>query len=189
MGIIKMRMKYIIVQIEGKSVPVIFGEAISHKAVYRGVQQGLRDQVRESRSGGSWGLELVSAGFVEGLTAVGVSGESESLRYGFDHIPKELHDLTKSHPATDLPIINGGRSQAQIANDEVSRQARLEAEVRLYIEQILKKQAPEARHKSPPHRWDAAIKYATDKGFTDEAAREMVVSVATTRCPGAYKIP
>lgn len=97
--------KYIIVEIDGEEVPVIFGAKISHKAVFRGIQQGLR--LRRETGGSGLSAVPVSAGFVDGLSVTNVSGFSESMRYGFDNIPKELHHLTEAHPETDLPIING----------------------------------------------------------------------------------
>ena len=100
-----MKMKYIIVEIDGKRVPVIFGEALSHKAVFMGLQYGVR--VDSRGSGRGWeSPELVSAGFVEGLTALGTHGESESLRYGEGYI--EDHELTKAHEG-DIEVINQGK--------------------------------------------------------------------------------
>jgi len=180
--------KYIIVEIDGVPVPVIFGAALSHKAVFRGVQQGLREQVRD-KGHGSWHVDPVSMGFVEHLVVGNVSGYSESVRYGFDAIPKELWHLTEAHPETDLTIINGNRTMAGveeiIANKRIDKAAHNEA----YVEKILRKQAPEARHKSPPHRWDAAIKYLTDQGISHAEASSTVARIATSKCPGAYKIP
>lgn len=103
-------MKYIIVRNnDGKEIPIIFGDELSHKGVFHGVVESLRRTVRENRQSGeytSWSLDLVSAGFVSGLSVQGVNGESESLRYGPGYISDV--ELTKSHPEIDLPIINRG---------------------------------------------------------------------------------
>lgn len=182
-----MKMKYIIVEIDGKQVPVMFGEDISHKAMFRGVQLGLR---QDRRDGGEWRqADLVSAGFVDGLTADGVYGESESLRYGSDYIPKELHHLTKSKPE-DLSVINGGRSLKAVEDKrEIAAKSKDEQKLAKVIA-ILKKTAPEARHKSPPGRWDAAQTYLMETHqMSGTDAHNFIVEVATLHCPGAYKIP
>lgn len=180
--------KYIIIEIDGEKVPVIFGKKLSHKAVFRGIQQGLRMDIRENGNGGSWAVEPVSAGFVEGLVVSNVTGYSESMRYGYDHIEREFHHLTEAHPETDLPIINGNRTVAQTVAALADKQQADSLSNEVYVAKILTKQAPEARHKSPPHRWDAAVKYLTDKGYTAADAKAIVIRVATEKCPGAYKI-
>ena len=180
--------KYIIIEIDGEKVPVVFGKKLSHKAVFRGIQQGLRMEAREDRNGGSWDVLPVSAGFVEGLAVSNVRGYSESMRYGFDGLDREFHHLTEAHPETDLPIINGNRTVAQTAATLAERQQSDSIANEIYVAKILTKQAPEARHKSPPNRWDAAIKYLTDKGYAAADAKAIVIRVATEMCPGAYKI-
>ena len=182
-----MKMKYIIVEIDGKLVPVMFGEAISHKAMFRGLQIGVREDQRDSGRGFN-DVDLNGAGFVEGLTATNVYGESESLRYGFDSIPRDLWHLTTSKPE-DLTVINDGKVPEEVRAAKAEAAANLQEAVKEYVAQILLKKAPEARHKSPAGRHDAAIAYVTKHlKLEGQAARSLVNDVAVSRAPNAYKI-
>lgn len=164
--------KYIIVSIGGKTVPVIFGEEISHKSMFTGVRIGMREACRENRNGSAWeDPELVSAGFVEGLSITNVYGESESLRYGLGYI--ENHELTKAHPETDLPIINGAAEPKPMSPElaEIFRNNLAETNERLvarterekhdtHIKDILWKRDPATKHSSSAERTRVAMAYA-----------------------------
>lgn len=183
------RMKYIVLEINGTKFPIIFPDSpeLSHKAVWRGVQQGLRMQSREGNARVWAEVEPVSMGFVNGLSATSVDGYSESARYGFDCVPTEKWDVTTSHPETDLPLINGGMTLEQVSREKERVKTVSEMAVKVHVKRILTKQAPEAKHKSPPHRWAAAIKYATENGIGTERAHEFVAEIARAEMPGAYK--
>lgn len=134
------RMKYVVLEIDGEQMPIIFPDSpkLSHKAVWRGIQQGLRMQARES-GGGSWAADPVSMGFVHGISAISVEGYSESARYGFDAVPRELWHATEAHPETDLPLINGGKSLVTIAKDQREHH-------RINATKLLKGECDETRH-------------------------------------------
>lgn len=182
-----MKYKYIIIEVDDVKIPVIFGELISHKAAWQGIIRGLRDQGRAIGNRNLFEVNLVSAGFVGGIGTDSIEcyGESESLRYGIDYIPKEEHETTKSHPEEDLRVILGGKLPDFMV--------KAKHEVMLaYVVKILKKEAPEAKHKSPADRWRAAVDYVklnANKPLTSEEASAIVADVARTHLPiGAYKI-
>lgn len=145
-----MKMKYIVVEIDGKHVPIIFGEALSHKGMLQGVREALRQSARESRNpNASWSVEPVSAGFVEGLHADNVAGYSESMRYGQGYI--DNHDLTVAHPATDLPLINGNAKPRVSTADRDMLEAAEDVRshgLRKDLFNILRGVTSESRHKS-----------------------------------------
>jgi hypothetical protein len=154
-----MRFKYIVIEIDGEKVPVIFGEKLSHKGMLQGTREALRQHARESRNGGSWAVEPVSAGFVEGLHVDNVSGYSESMRYGHGYI--ENHELTKAHPEIDLPLINGRKFREPNVDVTVTMpEPTLDDLHRTHIITILKKTEPSARHLSYKQRFERSVDYA-----------------------------
>lgn len=142
-------MKYIVIEVGGELMPVIFPDSpkLSHKAVWRGIQDGVRMQSREGGNGGS--VMPVSMGFVYGVSATGVDGYSESARYGFDCVPREMWDVTESHPETDLLLINGGQTHEAIKEEQAKREV---VTHRITLGRMIRGSTDDTRHLSSSQR-------------------------------------
>jgi hypothetical protein len=150
-------MKYIIVEVDGEKVPIIFGEKLSHKGMLAGVREAQRQQVRESGRGGSWAVEPVSAAFVVGLHVDRVEGYSESMRYGHGYI--EDHDLTVAHPEIDLPLINGKNNKPALVENRPPDPSVQFISHREHVTAILTKRLDSVKHLSFSKRRAQAIEY------------------------------
>lgn len=76
-----MAFKYIVINVHGRSLPIIFPDLMVHDDTFRAVREAIWTGAMEAGANPPE-VSVVSAGSIDGLSVVAASGYSETLKLG-----------------------------------------------------------------------------------------------------------